>query len=86
MIFSVRKIVPTPLELYYAELKKQSIADRNANQTKNGTKESQSGGIGDETTLSSVQQVKDYPIKQKPSQAVNTEEMQALRAQFSAYA
>ena len=86
MSFSVRKTPPSPLELQYAELKKQSVIDQNKNQTKNGLKERQASRVNDEVTLSSAEPEADDPTKRKPSQPVTPDEMQALRTQFSIYA
>lgn len=84
MSSSVRKILPTPLELQYEELKKQSVLDRE-NQARHSRKERQQRGIMDEVTLSSAQSVIADPSRRKPSQPVTTDEMQALRTQLSVY-
>jgi len=86
MSFSVRKGIPTPLELQYEELKKQSAIDRNENQASTPRKRRQSGGIDDEITLSSVHPVADDPARRLQSQPVTADEMQALRTQLSIYA
>ena len=39
MSLTIRKDIPTPLELQYQELKKQALVDRNTDQTRNFRKE-----------------------------------------------
>lgn len=85
MSVAVRKGVPSPLELQYEKLKKQSDLDKELNQADVSQKERRSGGINDRVTLSSVRPEADDPNKLKPSQPVTPDEMQALRAQFSVY-
>jgi hypothetical protein len=76
----------SPLELQYAELKKQSVVDQNNSQTPEGAKERKPANITDEVTLSSAPLVTDEETKRKPSQPVTPDEMLALRVQFSVYA
>lgn len=86
MSFTVRKGVPTPLELQYEKLKKQSDLDNELDQARTSPKERRSGGVGDRVTLSSVVADNVHRSELKPSQPVTHDEMQALRAQFSVYA
>lgn len=86
MSVAVRKGVPSPLELQYEKLKKQSDLDNDLSQANTSPKERQSGGIKDRVTLSSMKPGTDNPGQLKPSQPVTPDEMQALRAQFSIYA
>jgi hypothetical protein len=86
MSFPIRSKYLSPLELQYAELKKQSAVDQNNNQTPDGAKERKSANITDKVTLSSAPLVTDEATKRKPSQPVTTDEMQALRDLFSVYA
>ncbi|SJZ59150.1 hypothetical protein SAMN02745119_01047 [Trichlorobacter thiogenes] len=86
MSFPIRSKYLSPLELQYAELKKQSSVDQNNSQTPNGAKERRTANIPDEVTLSSVLTDTDEATKRKPSQPVTPDEMQALRGLFSIYA
>ena len=87
MSISVRKGIPSPIELQYQELKKQSLIDRNESQARNPHKERRADEVHDERMRSSsVQAEADDPTKRKPSQPVTADEMLALRTQFSIYA
>jgi len=86
MSFPIRNKYLSPLELQYAELKKQSIVDQNNSQTPNGAKERRTVNIPDEVTLTSVPTDTNEATKRKPSQPVTPDEMQALRGLFSIYA
>ena len=86
MSFPIRSKYLSPLELQYAELKKQSVVDQNNSQTSSGAKERRTANITDEVTLSSTSLVTDEATKRKPSQPVTPDEMQALRGLFSVYA
>lgn len=87
MSISVRKGIPSPIELQYLELK----SSRSSTETK-ARHETQARNA-DPTELmmricvaSSVQAEADDPTKRKPSQPVTADEMLALRTQFSIYA
>ena len=86
MNFPIRSKHLSPLELQYAELKKQSIVDQKNSQTSSGAKERRTANITDEVTLSSAPTDTDEATKRKPSQPVTADEMQALRGLFSIYA
>lgn len=86
MSIAIRKSIPTPLEVQYEELKKLALIEKNTDPSRNPNKEHQSGNVNDQITLSSTQVGKEQPAGRKPSQAVTTEEMQALRTAFSVYA
>lgn len=86
MNFPIRSKHLSPLELQYAELKKQSIVDQNNSQTPSGAKERRTANIADEVTLLSIPTGTDEATKRKPSQPVTVDEMQALRGLFSIYA
>ncbi len=85
MSFSVRSTNLSPLELQYAELKKQSDIDQSNNQTPKESKEQKARRISDDVTLSSALVEADESIKSKPSQPVTPDEMQALRNRLSLY-
>lgn len=82
MSFPIRSKYLSPLELQYAELKKQSAVDQNNSKTSSGAKEHRTANIADEVTLSSTL----LDAERKPSQPVTPDEMQALRGLFSVYA
>lgn len=82
MSLTIRKDMPTPLELQYQELKKQALLDRNTDRTGNFRKERQS----DQGILASPVSDDNETNGRKPSQPVTPEEMQALRRTFSVYA
>ncbi len=82
MSLTIRKDMPTPLELQYQELKKQALLDRNADRAGNFRKERQS----DQGILESPVVDDNETNGRKPSQPVTLEEMQALRRTFSVYA
>ena len=86
MNFPIRSKHLSPLELQYAELKKQSAVDQNNNQSQNGSKEHKSTNITDKVTLSLPPPEIAEPAKRKPSQPVTPDEILALRAQLSVYA
>ncbi len=88
MNFSIRNRNPTPLELQYAELKKQSVIDQNNSPPGKGSKEREANEINDNVTLSSAALEADEQeqTRIKPSQPVTADEMQALRSQFNIYA
>lgn len=77
MTVPINKTIPSPLELNYAEMKKQS-GGINPNAARNKMEESISSMPEDTVTLSSGQSER--------SQPVTTVEKQALQFQFSAYA
>jgi hypothetical protein len=85
MSFSVRSNNFSPLELQYAQLKRQSDIDQSNSQTQNGSKERNARRISDDVTLSSALLEADESIKSKPSQPVTIDEMQALRNRLSIY-
>ncbi|NJD38625.1 MAG: hypothetical protein FIA89_09965 [Geobacter sp.] len=82
MSLTIRKDIPTPLELQYQELKKQALVDRNTDQTRNFRKERPT----DQGPLTSPVTDDNETNGRKPSQPVTPEEMQALRRTFSIYA
>lgn len=82
MSLTIRKEIPTPLELQYQELKKQALVDRNTDQTRNFRKERPT----DQGALTSPVTDDNETNGRKPSQPVTPEEMQALRRTFSIYA
>lgn len=82
MSLTIRKDIPTPLELQYQELKKQALVDRNTDQTKNFRKERPT----DQGFVTSPVTDDNETNGRKPSQPVTPEEMQALRRTFSIYA
>lgn len=86
MSFPIWSKYLSPLELQYAELKKQSIVDQNNNQAQNGSKEHKKTNITDEVTLTLPQPKIDEPARRKPYQPVTPDEILALRGQFSVYA
>lgn len=85
MSFSVRSNSPSPLELQYVELKKQSDIDQSNNQTPKESKEQKARRISDDVTLSSALVEAEESLKSKPSQPVTLDEMQALRNRLSLY-
>ncbi|MDK9719085.1 MAG: hypothetical protein OEL57_14460 [Trichlorobacter sp.] len=86
MNFPIRSKYLSPLELQYAELKKQSVVDQNNRQPPSGAKAPRTANITDEVTLSSAPLDTDETTKRKPSQPVTIDEMQALRGLLSIYA
>lgn len=85
MSFSVRSNNLSPLELQYAQLKKQSDLEQSNSHSSNGSKERNARRIIDDVTLSSALLEADESIKSKPSQPVTLDEMQALRNRLSIY-
>lgn len=85
MSISVQKDILSPLELYYNELKKQAVVDRDTDQARNSRKEQQAGKPGTRVVHSSGQAGVEDPLKRKPSQPVTPDEKQALRGQLSIY-
>ena len=86
MSFPIRSKYLSPLELQYAELKKQSAVDQDNSRTPNRAKERKTANVTDEVSLSSTLLDADETTKRKPSQPVTPDEMQALRGLFSVYA
>lgn len=86
MSLTIRKDLPTPLELQYQELKKQALVDRNTDQTGTFRKERQPTGLNNQGVLSAAPADDSETNGRKPSQPVTPEEMQALRRTFSIYA
>jgi hypothetical protein len=85
MTVPINKTISSPLELNYAEMKKQS-GGKNPNAAGNKMEGSISGMPEDTVTLSSRQSDSEPLPKFERSQPVTTVEKQALQFQFSAYA
>lgn len=85
MTFQIRKALPSPLELEYARMKKESTDERRLPWRRSGgmQKDGLASGQADTVTLSSDQSDTAENRKLKRSQPVTRAEMQALKALFS---
>ena len=87
MTSSIRKSMPTPLEMEYRERVKQATRD---SRTVTNGKSTIPGGAShlteDIVNLSSVQSDAGSSTKLKPSLSVTAAEKKALQSQFSVYA
>lgn len=86
MAFSIRNKPPSPLELLYAELKKQSVLEQNSKQILENSTEEKSSGIYDDVRLSPEISGENESTRKKHSLPVTPDEMQALRSKLSVYA
>ena len=85
MTVRLNKTIPTPLELNYTEMKKQS-GGKDPSAARKTTSGSISSMPEDTVTLSSRQSDGEPLHKIERSQSVTAVEKQALQFQFSAYA
>ena len=83
---TIRRGIPSALELQYTEMKKQVAAERSLGRSGTIAADGSSDMAVDTVTLSSVQSDGGNPPKRKPSHPVTADEKQALKVQFSTYA